>query len=68
MNKLIVRWHTAMLSLKDSADRGAVAAEYGILIAGIVIVVIAGVFLLGSRLGDLFNDVADTIPTTAPGS
>jgi Flp pilus assembly pilin Flp len=61
MNKIIVRSHTAVLGLKESADRGAVAAEYGVLIAGIVAVVAAAAILLGGRLGGLFNSVATTV-------
>jgi Flp pilus assembly pilin Flp len=64
MNKLIVRFHTALLGIRESGDRGAVAAEYGVLIAGIVAVVAAAAILLGGRLGGLFNSVATTVPTS----
>jgi Flp pilus assembly pilin Flp len=67
MNKHIVRFHTAVLSVRNSADRGAVAAEYGVLIAGIVAVVAAAAILLGGRLGGLFDSVVDSTvaPTTS---
>jgi pilus assembly protein Flp/PilA len=42
-------------------ERGASAVEYGLLIAGIAAVVIAGVFLLGPVVDNMFSDVASEI-------
>jgi len=42
-------------------DEGATAVEYGLLVALIAIVIIAGVTLLGTRLLALFNAAAAAI-------
>lgn len=39
-------------------EDGSVAAEYGILIAFIAVVIIAGVTALGTNLNGLFNTIA----------
>ena len=41
----------------ESADSGASAVEYGLLVAGIAVAIIAIVFLLGGTLNTLFTDV-----------
>ena len=45
-----------------SADRGASAVEYALLVGLIAIAVIAGVILLGQNLGHTFDTVATTLP------
>jgi Flp pilus assembly pilin Flp len=62
MNKFIVRCHTALLNVRNSVDRGAVAAEYGVLIAGIVAVVALAALALGTRLGGLFDSTVPAAP------
>ena len=55
-------------------EKGATAVEYGIMVALIAVVLIAGVTLLGGSLNDLFNDISGKVddvntlntPTTAP--
>ena len=42
-------------------EKGATAVEYGLMVALIAIVIIAGVTLLGKNLNALFNSVATTI-------
>jgi pilus assembly protein Flp/PilA len=42
-------------------DRGATAVEYGLMVALIAIVIIAGVTLVGKDLLELFNKVAAAI-------
>jgi pilus assembly protein Flp/PilA len=42
-------------------ERGATAVEYGLMVALIAAVIIAGVTLLGQNLQDLFDSVAGTI-------
>jgi pilus assembly protein Flp/PilA len=44
-------------------EEGASAVEYGLLVALIAAVIIAGVTLLGSNLNTLFNNVAGSIGT-----
>ncbi|MFD9704936.1 Flp family type IVb pilin [Lentzea sp. NPDC059081] len=43
---------------KREDDRGATAVEYGLMVALIAIVIIAGVTLLGTNLLALFNEIA----------
>ena len=42
-------------------EQGATAVEYGLLVALIAVVIIAGVSLLGTKLNTTFTDVANTI-------
>ena len=42
-------------------DKGATAVEYGLMVALIAAVVIAGATLLGTNTGDTFNNVASKI-------
>jgi len=37
-------------------ERGASAVEYGLLVAGIAAVIVAGVFLFGDLVSDIFTD------------
>ena len=50
------------LFLRFLADRsGATAIEYGVLIAGIAIVLVTAVYSIGSKINDVFGLVADAI-------
>ena len=40
---------------------GATAIEYGLIAAGIAIVIIAGLAVLGPRLSTMFNEVAGNL-------
>lgn len=42
-------------------ERGATAVEYGLLVALIAVVIIAGVTLLGDNLLAMFNDIAGKV-------
>lgn len=42
-------------------NRGASAVEYGLLVAGIAVVVIAAVFFLGGTVRDNFNQVGSSV-------
>jgi pilus assembly protein Flp/PilA len=42
-------------------DTGASAVEYGLLVAGIALVVIAAVFFLGGAVSDSFNQVGSAV-------
>jgi len=46
-----------------ATDEGATAVEYGLMVALIAVVIIAGVSLLGNKLLALFNGVAGKLPT-----
>lgn len=57
---MITRIYTK-LHIRLHEDRGASAVEYGLLIAGIAVIIIAAVFLLGRNVRDTFNDVATQV-------
>jgi len=42
-------------------DTGASAVEYGLLVAGIALVVIAAVFFLGGAVSSSFNEVGSAV-------
>jgi pilus assembly protein Flp/PilA len=42
-------------------ESGATAIEYGLIAAGIAVVIIAGVTLLGTSLSDTFNTIAGAL-------
>ena len=55
----------AYIALKHG-ERGATAVEYGIMVALIAAVIIATVTVLGTNIRDLFQAVANKMPTTVP--
>jgi len=57
MLKIYVRFQNWM-----ATDEGATAVEYGLMVALIAVVIIAGVSLLGNTLLNLFNGVAGKMP------
>ena len=57
MKKLFIQAHTFLTTAQDSKDEGAVAAEYGVLLAGIVAVVAIAATLLGGRISGIFNTI-----------
>jgi pilus assembly protein Flp/PilA len=54
---------TARLEKLD--ERGASAVEYGLLVAGIAIVIIAAVFLLGNKIKDMFNSTTNCLNSSS---
>ncbi len=46
-----------------AGESGATAVEYGIMVAGIAVAVIATVYLLGSQLNTMFDTVRGSITT-----
>jgi pilus assembly protein Flp/PilA len=50
------------------SDRGATATEYGILVAFIAFLIIAGATLFGGALRDYFGRLATTVGGWAPGA
>ena len=42
-------------------EEGATAVEYGLMVAGIAVLIIAVVFLLGGAIRDLFQSVVDCL-------
>lgn len=57
MTKVYVRVSSFLRSMRESDDRGGVAAEYGVLLAGIVAVVAVAAAALGGRIGDIFDSI-----------
>ncbi len=49
--------------LRQGKDTGASAVEYGLLVAGIAVVIIAAVFFLGNVVTDNFENVGSSIST-----
>ncbi len=59
LTKLYVRARTWL-----EMDEGATAVEYGLMVAGIAMLIIAAVWLLGGNLSTLFNNIANRIAGT----
>jgi len=57
MNRLIIKAIARLQTPQAADDRGGVAAEYGVLLAGIVGVVAIAAAALGSRIGGLFDAI-----------
>ena len=58
MNRFITRTYLKVTETLDTTDdRGGVAAEYGVLLAGIVGVVAIAAAALGGRIGGLFDSI-----------
>lgn len=57
MNRLFIRLANRVASVRDADDTGGVAAEYGVLLAGIVAVVALAAAALGGRIGGLFDSI-----------
>jgi pilus assembly protein Flp/PilA len=57
MSKYIAKFQARMAT----AERGATAVEYGLMVALIAIVIIAAVTLLGTQMSSLFARVAGSV-------
>lgn len=57
---MLTNLYLRILALRDE-ENGAAMAEYGILVAGIAVVVLAVVLLLGLDIQNAFQTVVDTI-------
>ena len=57
MKKLFVKAQTFLDPEQHRNDEGAVSAEYGVLLAGIVAVVAIAAALLGGRIRDIFDSI-----------
>ncbi|MBU4556368.1 MAG: Flp family type IVb pilin [Actinobacteria bacterium] len=62
LTKLYIRMRTW---LED--EEGATAVEYGLMVAGIAMLIILAVWALGGSLSTLFTNVANRIGTAAAG-
>ena len=57
MKRFIVRINTRLAEVRDAHDHGGVAAEYGVLLAGIVAVVAVAAAALGGRIDGIFDSI-----------
>jgi Flp pilus assembly pilin Flp len=57
MKKMAIKMVTAIQSRQRWNDEGAVSAEYGVLLAGVVAVVAVAATALGGRGSDVFEAV-----------
>ena len=57
MKSLYVRMQTFVRMANEKNEKGGVAAEYGVLLAGIVAVVAIAATALGTRIGHLFDSI-----------
>lgn len=51
----------AWVASHQDEDEGATMVEYGIMVAGIAVLVLGTVFILGGAINDLFQSVVDGI-------
>ena len=68
MNTMLANIYFAMQTVGNKLrreEKGATAVEYGIMVAGIAVVVMVAVFLIGTNLNTMFGKVA-TITTQTP--
>ena len=57
MKNMAIKLVTAVQSRQRVDDEGAVSAEYGVLLAGVVAVVAVAATALGGRISGVFNNV-----------
>ena len=57
MKKMAIKMVTTIQSRQRWNDEGAVSAEYGVLLAGVVAVVAVAATALGGRVSDVFEAV-----------
>ena len=50
-----------MTAMRSKSEDGAVATEYGLLVALIALIIVAGVGLFGEALDGFFDGMADTV-------
>ena len=55
----IIKFQVKVAALRS--DRGATAVEYGLMVALIAVVIIAGVTFLGTQVSSLFQAVATKV-------
>ena len=57
MTRLYVRLSNFLKDNHEAHDEGGVAAEYGVLLAGVVALVAVAAAALGGRISDLFDTI-----------
>jgi pilus assembly protein Flp/PilA len=64
--QVTMRLQNAWANLRERED-GQTMVEYGLLLAGIAILVIAAVLLLGDNIQDLFEETANSLESPVGG-
>jgi pilus assembly protein Flp/PilA len=59
MTKALASVQTKLFFLRE--EKGATAVEYGLMVALIAVVIITAVALLGTRLNNIFQNVANAV-------
>ena len=62
MLKSFIALQTYLTGLLNRDDRGATAVEYGLIVAAIAAVIVATVFLLGTKIEAAFTTVEGKFP------
>jgi len=57
---------TLLLGKFQASEKGATALEYGLLVAFIALIIIAGATLLGDGISALFSDAAGELEVATP--
>jgi pilus assembly protein Flp/PilA len=57
----LVTFLQTFIATRREDDKGAAMVEYGILVAGIAVLVMATVFVLGGAIQGFFQDVVDQL-------
>jgi Flp pilus assembly pilin Flp len=57
MTRLYVKFRNLVEENRAAHDEGGVAAEYGVLLAGVVALVAVAAAALGGRISDLFDTI-----------
>ncbi|NKS63758.1 Flp family type IVb pilin [Rhodococcus hoagii] len=68
MNLFFANLYLMGLDVKDRLtrdDRGATAVEYGLMVAGIAMVIIVAVFAFGDKITGLFNGFSFSKPAAS---
>jgi pilus assembly protein Flp/PilA len=60
LTQVTVRLQYAWVNLRER-EEGQTMVEYGLLLAGVAILVIAAVLLLGDNIADLFEETANSL-------
>ena len=60
LNSVVVRLQATWTRLRDR-EEGQTMVEYGLLIGGIALVVIAGILILGPAINELFTDAGASV-------
>lgn len=61
MKKLMIKYAN-MVRFSWKREEGQSMVEYGLIIAGIAVVVAAALFILGPKVANMFTQVASNIP------